>query len=182
MSNAAPLRFFTIGHSSHTTERFLGLLHQHEIEVVVDTRSAPYSRFVPHFNREVLKQALKAAGIRYLWMGNILGGRPQDASCYDEHGHVFYNRVAELPAFREGIARIERGAAQYRIALLCAEENPSHCHRRLLITRVLTARGNNVLHIRGDGTVLDEAELASANEQPDLFPETVEWRSEMPLR
>lgn len=182
MSAAGPLRFFTIGHSSHPVEHLLDLLRLHSIEVVVDTRSAPYSRFVPHFNREVLQQSLATADVRYLWMGNVIGGRPRDASCYDEHGHVLYGRVAELPSFREGIARVERGAAQYRVALLCAEEDPSRCHRRLLITRVLTGRGNTVLHIRGDGRLQDESELARSPDQHGLFPEEDLWRSEMPLR
>ena len=43
--------------------------------------------------------------------------------------------------------------------MLCSEEDPSHCHRRLLVGRVLRQRKIEVQHIRGDGTVQAEDEL-----------------------
>src|ERR1039458_9635151 len=61
---------FTIGHSNHTIEKFLGLLAQHSIRIVVDSRSHPYSKFVPHFDRETLGSYLESRGVRYLYMGD----------------------------------------------------------------------------------------------------------------
>jgi len=179
------LRFFTVGHSSHTAEHFLGLLRQHEIAVVVDTRSAPYSRYSPQFDRETLKENLLAAGVKYLWMGDVVGGRPREESCYDPEGRVLYSRVSELPEFRAGVERLERGAREFRLALLCSEEDPAHCHRRLLISRVLTERGAVIEHIRGDGHIDSDAEITAksgkvlAGAQPALFAEIEEeqWRS-----
>jgi uncharacterized protein (DUF488 family) len=89
------------------------------------------------------------------------------------------------PAFVSGIERLERGMAAFRVALVCGEEDPAHCHRRLLVARVLVERGHEVLHIRGDGRVETDAEIAAAsgkslvNEQPALFAELDEdqWRS-----
>lgn len=181
----APLRFFTIGHSSHATEHLLALLRQHSIDVVVDTRSAPYSRFTPQFDRESLKETLVAAGLRYLWMGDVVGGRPREESCYDGEGRVLYSRVAELAEFKEAVARLERGASEFRVALLCSEEDPAHCHRRLLISRVLMERGATITHIRGDGSIDSDADVVAksgkqlASAQPALFPEIDEsrWRS-----
>jgi uncharacterized protein (DUF488 family) len=50
---------FTIGHSTHSLEKFLELLRQHRIEAVADVRSSPYSQYNPHFNREPLQLALR---------------------------------------------------------------------------------------------------------------------------
>ena len=177
--------FFTVGHSSHTMEHFLALLRQHAIGVIVDTRSAPHSRFAPQFDRETLKASLAAAGVRYLWMGDLIGGRPRDPSCYDGEGRVLYGRVAEQPEFQEAVERLERGAGEFRLALLCSEEDPAHCHRRLLISRVLLERGAEIAHIRGDGLLDTDADIAAKSgkllvaTQPALFPEIEEtrWRS-----
>lgn len=64
---------FTIGHSNIGIESLIALLLQHDITVVADVRSQPYSRFLPHFSRESLKISLQAAGIRYVFLGRELG-------------------------------------------------------------------------------------------------------------
>ena len=153
----------TVGHSNHTVEHFLGLLKSHAVEVVVDTRSQPYSKYSTQFDQKDLKQSLAAAGLRYLYLGRELGGRPEGEEFYDPDGHVLYDRVAETPRFQEGLSRLEQGIREYRVALLCAEENPAGCHRRLLIGRVLLEHGIQVEHIRGDGRVQLEEEVAAAS-------------------
>src|SRR5947209_11997942 len=99
--NSLPNRgsLFTVGHSNHSLEAFLELLKKHTIQVLVDTRSYPYSRHVPHFNREELCEALRQRGIKYLFLGGELGGRPTGEEFYDEEGHVLYCRLAESPTF-----------------------------------------------------------------------------------
>jgi uncharacterized protein (DUF488 family) len=176
---------FTIGHSSHPPERFAALLRQHEIGVLVDTRSAPYSRFTPQFDREALRQLVAGAGVKYLYLGDVVGRRPRDERCYDAEGRVLYGRVAAQPEFLEAVERLERGADEFRVALLCSEEDPAHCHRRLLISRVLLTRGAEIQHIRGDGSVQSEEAVAAQSgkaliePQPALFGELDEanWRS-----
>ncbi len=178
-------RILSIGHSNQSLEAFLGLLRLHQIEVLVDARSHPYSKHAPHFDARPLKEAVKASGIKYLYLGKELGGRPAGAEFYDADGHVLYGRVAQSPLFLEGIRRLEEGAQKYRIALMCSEENPTSCHRRLLIGRVLAARGLTLDHIRGDGRIQAEMELANTEgtqqggEQPGLFGQREEraWRS-----
>jgi uncharacterized protein (DUF488 family) len=172
---------FTVGHSNHEEQQFLQLLAQHSIDVLADVRSHPYSRYSPQFNRESLQQALNGINVRYLFLGDQLGGRPADESFYDEEGHVLYWRVAESPVFREGIERVERGRQQYRIALMCSEEDPAVCHRYLLVTRVLAEHGVDVQHIRGDGTVQSQkdVEQQAGGRQGMLFAELEQdtWRS-----
>lgn len=171
-------RVLTVGHSNHSLERFLGLLAAHGVEVLVDVRSSPYSRFAPQFNREALKAALRAASVGYGFLGDELGGRPQDGDFYDDEGHVLYGRVARSMLFVGGIERLERGLGGHRVAIMCSEEDPTHCHRRLLVARVLVDRGVEVLHVRGDGRLQREAEL-EAVAQGDLFDgfEEKAWRS-----
>lgn len=144
------------------------MLKAHDIEVLVDVRSAPYSKFVPHFNGDALKPAVVRAGIKYLYLGRELGGRPRETRFYDSEGHVRYDRIAESPEFHEGIERLLRGIREHRVAIMCNEEDPHECHRRLLVGRVLTERGVAVLHIRGDGRVQPEAELAEADRKDAL--------------
>jgi uncharacterized protein (DUF488 family) len=175
----------TIGHSSHPPEHFVGLLRQHGIQVVADTRSTPYSRYTPQFDRESLGDMLASAGVKYLYLGGAVGGRPREESCYDSEGRMLYGRVAALPEFREAVERLQRGADEFRVALLCSEEDPAHCHRRLLISRVLMGQGAEILHIRGDGAVESDAQVAARSgkaliePQPALFGELEEanWRS-----
>ena len=159
MYGESPARALTIGHSNHRIETFLGLLKDHQVGIVVDTRSQPYSKYSPQFDRETLKTALAAHDIRYIHMGKELGGRPTGAEFYDSEGHVLYDRVAGTRLFQEGLARLEKGLGEFRVALLCSEENPAGCHRRLLIGRVLGDHGVAIDHIRGDGRLQSEADL-----------------------
>ena len=165
-----PTTLYTLGHSNHALETFLDLLHCHQIEVVIDTRSSPFSRYAPHFSRDALKAALQDAGLKYGFYGRELGGRPENQAFYDAAGHADYAQIAASELFQSGLARLVAGAAKSRTALLCSEENPSVCHRRLLISRVLLESGHGVCHIRGDGRLemeseLREAEAAHAREQ-----------------
>jgi uncharacterized protein (DUF488 family) len=167
---------YTIGHSNHSMETFLGLLKSQEIEVLIDTRSSPFSRYSPQFNRDDLKAALQVARIKYGFYGRYLGGRPDDEDFYDEMGRVDYAQVAKSFLFNEGLERLLRGIETYRTALLCSEENPSICHRRLLVARVLYEQGIAVHHIRGSGMVESEQALRDAEEherqrQRGLFEE-----------
>jgi uncharacterized protein (DUF488 family) len=176
---------YTIGHSSHSYEELVKLLAAHRIDVVVDTRSAPYSRFAPQFDREVLQRCLAESQVRYVFLGGELGGRPKNPEYYDAQGHVLYGRMTSDAAFAVGIARLERGTAEFHVALLCGEEDPANCHRRLLVGRVLVERGHELLHIRADGRLQSEAQVTAesgkplVNGQPALFAELDEdqWRS-----
>ena len=170
----------TIGHSTHTGEHFLALVIDAGIEVIVDLRSQPYSRFAPQFNQAELRRALSAAGIRYLYMGDELGGRPPSADMYDSEGFVLYSAMAESDVFASGIELLERGAEQFRVGVMCSEENPTECHRHLLVARVLVDRGHDVSHIRGSGAVESyrQVELRRTPTQLSLVAqEGAPWRS-----
>lgn len=161
---------FTIGHSNLLQERFLTLLQEREITLLCDTRSQPYSRYVPHFNPSLLTTALESVNIAYLYLGQELGGRPPEPELYDEAGHVLYAALALTPRFLRGLETLRQKAESQNTAIFCSEEHPSHCHRRLLIGRVLHERGWKIVHIRADGRIQTEEELIQ-EEQREKNPE-----------
>jgi uncharacterized protein (DUF488 family) len=146
-------QLFSLGHSSHDLGEFVALLRHAGITRVADVRSRPYSVRSPHFNRPELREALAEAGIAYTFLGDQLGGRPEDAEVYDEAGRVDYEKVQRTPTFREGLERLLALLVGDRVAMLCAEEDPLDCHRGLLIAPALAAAGVGVAHLRGDGSV-----------------------------
>jgi len=158
----------TIGHSNHPIEKFLGLLREHGVEVLVDARSQPFSRFSPQFSRKALERTVTDASIRYLFMGDLLGGRPEARECYGADGKVDYDLVEAQDFYQRGIERLLDGIARFRVCVLCAEEDPSRCHRRLLITRTLVRRGVDVLHVRGSGAVESETEIETQSRSGQL--------------
>jgi len=173
-------RVLTIGHSNHPLDCFLHLLRLHSVQAIADVRSQPRSRYATHFDRDHLANALRNAGFEYVYLGAELGGRPRGESFYDSEGHVLYDRVAASREFQEGLRRLQSGMSRYAVAVLCAEEDPSACHRRLLVGRVLGDRGILVDHVRGDGSLQSESELIAAERvQPGLFDdiEAPAWKS-----
>ena len=154
MTSANQSIVYSIGHSDHTPEVFLELLRQHGITTVVDVRSQPYSRWVPAFNRETLAQTLAGAGVTYVFMGDSLGGRPADPALYDAgdpSGRPNYARLAATETFRAGIDQLIALAWRAPTAMMCSEGDYRQCHRALLLTPELLARGACVMHILPDG-------------------------------
>lgn len=143
---------FTIGHSTHPIDEFIGLLKMHGITAVADVRSDPYSRYNPQFNRENLQPELKRHGIAYVFLGKELGPRSDDPGCYED-GKVSYRRLARTTLFQEGLDRVRQGMASYRIALMCSEKDPVSCHRTILLCRHLRESGTRILHILEDGSI-----------------------------
>lgn len=150
---------FTIGHSNLDLETFIDLLKVNGIEVLVDIRSQPYSRFASQFNKAHIQRVVQANGMKYLFLGKELGGKPKDPEFYDSEGNVLYTRIAQSELFAEGIARLTIGVKTYRVAIMCSEENPVNCHRRFLIGRVMADHEITIQHIRKDGRIQSEAEV-----------------------
>jgi len=180
---------FTAGFSNLSVETFLANLRAHGVQVLVDVRSRPYAAYTPHFNKDQIEAAAKAARLRYLYLGREMGGLPEDACFYDDEGFVRYDRIAAPPAFQEGVRRLMDGLDKgWRIALCCGEDDPRNCHRRLLIGRVLRENGVGVAHIMANGGLIAEAELLDEERrrprQLTLFGEEPEpeWKSRTAVR
>ena len=151
---------FTVGHSNHSLERFLQLLARARITAIADVRSKPHSRWSPQFNKQALGTALGQNDVAYVFLGKELGGRPEDPALLKD-GRPDYSAMSHIESFRAGIERIIEGAKTHRIALLCAERDPIHCHRFLLVGRHLASRGIPVAHILASGDVEDQEQTES---------------------
>lgn len=174
-------KILTIGHSTHSIEKFIELLRLNGVTAVADVRSSPYSRFNPQFNRENLDQSLKGSRIAYVFLGKELGARSDDPTCY-ENGKVQYGRLAQTTDFRTGIERVIKGGQSHCIALMCAEKEPLDCHRTLLVSRALEAAGISVAHIHADGRLEDHSDsMRRLVKVVGLSPEADMFRSEKDL-
>jgi len=140
---------YTIGHSNHPADQLATLLQRHGIQLVLDVRSSPYSRYVPQANREPLAHTLDLYRIAYRWYGDRLGGRAGGIA-------TDHSELKASPTFQQGIADLVAAAASCRVAILCAEGDHRQCHRYTLITPALLERGLRVLHIQPDGSLVDE--------------------------
>jgi uncharacterized protein (DUF488 family) len=147
-SNKLSHRLFTIGHSNQEMSELLGVLIRHEIHMVCDVRSRPGSFRFPQFNREPLMAQLATAKIIYQFFGDQFGGRPPDTRYYRPDGLVDYPARRKAPDFLEAMDRLLGAVQNQNVVLMCAEEDPLHCHRFLLICPALVQRGVLPLHLR----------------------------------
>ena len=99
------LTMYTIGHSNHKADEFIQILHHYQIQLVVDVRSEPYSKYCPQFNKDTIKQMLSNSGIKYLFLGKELGARPEDKDCY-VNSKVSFDKLRSLVSFKKGISRL----------------------------------------------------------------------------
>lgn len=151
---------YTIGHGARKAEEFLTLLKRYGIRYLVDVRSQPYSRYHPQFSQNNLKAYLEENDIRYVFMGDTLGGRPKDAGCYDEDGKINYEKVKTKDFFKEGIERLKTAYKKnLDVAIMCSERDPAQCHRYHLIAKVLDAETIKVMHIDDKGLLKSQWEV-----------------------
>jgi uncharacterized protein (DUF488 family) len=153
------MEIYTIGHSNHAWETFAPLLKMHGIETLVDVRSKPVSRFAPFSNIKRFPGLLESEGIKYVFMGDTLGGRPDDPFCYDVDGKPDYSVMRTRPIFKHRITELVEIARDATAVIMCSEENPMNCHRTLLIGPGLQEFGVALLHIRKGGAVQASAML-----------------------
>lgn len=170
---------YTIGHSRHPIDKFIQLLIACRIEVLVDVRSIPYSRFNPQFNRNALQQALEGVDINYIYAGEELGGWPKDPTCYkhqeiptkisDYLNEINYSEVMKRPWFLKGIHQLLETANLHTTCIMCSEEDPARCHRQHLIARYLSGMlpELTILHIRGEGSLLNAKSMPAIPGQSD---------------
>jgi uncharacterized protein (DUF488 family) len=148
-----------VGHSNLEIPQFLNLLKHAGVETLIDVRSRPQSGRFPQFNQVVLEKQVQYERISYLFLGEELGGRPDDPDAYLPDGRVNYRARRKSFAFGAGLERVLAELERRSVALMCAEEDPLECHRFLMICPELVARGIQPLHIR-KGSRLESQEAA----------------------
>jgi len=141
---------WTIGHSTHSLEKFLAMLASQEICALADVRQFPGSRRFPHFGKEALAVSLKNAGVRYehsIELGGRRTARPDSRNnAWRNAAFRGYADYMETAEFRAGIERLCGLAREVRTAIMCSEAVWWRCHRGL-ISDFLKVRGWEVIHI-----------------------------------
>ena len=160
------MKLYTVGHGNLEMEPFIRLLQENDVRWVADVRSAPYSRMFPWFNKAELAQALDDAGIRYLFLGNELGGKPREGETESEWVQGKLNpalvsslsrtkRWAKGIAYLAGVVRSMEEENETG-CLLCSEKDPNNCHRSLIAFQMESALPRlSVLHLGHDATLRD---------------------------
>ena len=143
------MTLYSIGHSNQSFEDFLEMLQSQGINVIVDVRSVPASKYTPQFNREPLQVALNRSGIHYMWFGEEFGARRTDA--LDADNKVDFEKAVQTPAFLRGTERVLNGLQKgYRISLMCSEAHPLECHRFAMVSRWFFEHGVDMQYIVHD--------------------------------
>jgi len=126
---------FTIGHSNRTLDEFLHILQKYGVELIVDVRRFPTSKW-EWFKKENLREELNKRSISYEYLGDLLGG-------FRKGG---YGKHMKTQEFKKGLKRVKEFARNHRVAIMCSEKIVFKCHRRF-IARPLQRRGIRVVHI-----------------------------------
>ncbi|MHB9036763.1 MAG: DUF488 domain-containing protein [Armatimonadota bacterium] len=147
------IEVFTIGHSNHDILDFLNILKRNKIQLLVDVRSDPYSRYASQFNKSEFQRHVEAVGIAYRYSGNAIGGKPKDSSLHTPSGAPDYDKLALTQAFQDELKAIAEIAKARRVVLMCSEADPMGCHRERILAQVLRSWGIDVKHIMPNGNI-----------------------------
>ncbi len=151
---------FSIGHGNKKIESFIGELKSFNILYLLDIRSKPYSKWNPQFNQAQLEIELKNHGIKYVFVGDSLGGLPDDRSCYDNEGKVVYDWIIEKDFFKAGMTRLTvANEKRVNLAIMCSESKPEECHRSKLIGQELLKNKISLKHIISDHRIKSQPEV-----------------------
>lgn len=154
------ISIYTIGHSNYSIDRFVNMLRKYEIDVVVDIRGTPYSKYNTQYNKEALRNSLKELGFQYIYMGREFAAQRDNKLIYTWEGYSDFEKVINEPSFINGVERLKKGLAKgYKIVLLGAKQEPINCHRFALVGRELYKRGFDVKHIEDDLSTSSQLEL-----------------------
>ncbi|MCS7280956.1 MAG: DUF488 domain-containing protein [Desulfobacterota bacterium] len=136
---------YTVGTSSRTLQEFIDLLLSYGIQTAVDVRRIPRSKRFPQFMKETLSKALEESGIRYVYLGQELGGLRKKG----------YKNHALTKTFEEGMEILESLAKTSKTVFFCCERLFFRCHRKFIAKR-LKRKGWNVYHIMDFNRIYEE--------------------------
>lgn len=143
---------YSIGHSNMSYRSFAALLRKWSIEQVIDVRTIPFSRHVPHFNYEVIRRKLQQSGFDYEYLGNQLGSHNSKMRNGCESLSDYRRQIA-CDAFDEGMKQILERLGERRVAIMCVECDPYGCHRHSILAAELAKAGVVTQHIFKNGQV-----------------------------
>lgn len=139
---------YSIGHGNKSIEDFIKELDSFNIKYLIDIRSNPYSKWNPQFNQDSLKVEMGRNHIKYVFLGDKLGGLPDDRSCYDSNGKIVYDLIKDKDFFKDGLNRlITANSKAIKVAIMCSESKSEECHRSKLIGEELFKLDISIKHI-----------------------------------
>lgn len=186
-SRTHPGSVFTIGHSNLSSEEFEGLLRRFGIQLVVDIRSFPRSRYSPQFNADRLGRRLEEGlGIGYQQAGNAFGGHLYEGTG-EERRRLSYEETMERPEFSRYLRALRECVREgTRVALMCSESDPADCHRFAMVGYALAhpkdgrVKPVDVQHITRGGYLLSQEFLETRlikslglSDKPDALAEAM---------
>ncbi len=174
---------FTIGYSCFKIDEFIKILKKYKINSLIDVRSNPNSKFYKDYNQSNLEKVLKMHGIIYRNYKNEFGARQENLKYY-RNGYLDFKEYTRSDAFIEGVHKIEAGIKlNYSFAFMCAEKDPSTCHRNIMVAREFYELGYNVKNILSDGSYESQESIEQRlvnqyfpnRSQVTLFSENITW-------
>ena len=151
---------YSIGYSGFSIHDFLSALKEHDIALVVDVRSSPFSNRFSDYNKDALENTLKASGIHYRNYAAEFGARQEDRRFYGQDGYLDFEVFSRSDPFLRGVGKLcESMRRDYTFALMCAEKRPMDCHRAILVSRAFFERGYKVIHLLPNGRTMTQEDL-----------------------
>jgi len=148
----AAICVYTIGHSTHPIDEFIGMLRANGIERLIDVRTVPGSRHNPQFGEGELAKSMPDAGIDYQRLTELGGLRHTPAAqgsineAWRNKSFRSYADYMQTGKFAAAIDDLIGLAKLQTVVIMCAEAVPWRCHRSL-IGDALEARGLQVADI-----------------------------------
>jgi uncharacterized protein (DUF488 family) len=157
----------TIGYENRSFTEFTACLKENNVSCIVDVRSKPVEPADHDYTRSRLEELLARNGIDYVFMGDTLGGIPDDLSVYRD-GKVSYPRLRQTSYFQRGIKQLIRMIEKDSgLGLLCFEAKPENCHRARLVGTELVKLGIQPMHIDEDGELITHEQVLSRLRGPN---------------
>ena len=123
-------KIYMIGHSVRAISEFLDKMKGYQIDILVDIRTYPRSRFQSQYNQKALADSLSSVGVFYIYRGKNLGGKEENVD-YEE-------TIDELVDIING---------GENVCVMCSEGDYRKCHRSTMLEPSFRERGLNVVHI-----------------------------------
>lgn len=155
-----PNILYTIGYAGFSIDEFIATLKKHQINVIIDVRSSPYSEYYIDYNKECLENRLKTENIYYRNYAKEFGARQECRDYYNTNGYLDFEMFSKSPVFQAGVLKLCSSVQKgFTIALMCAEKRPIDCHRAILVARAFYEKGYEVIHICPEDILLTQEEI-----------------------
>lgn len=163
---------YTIGYAADHFDNFLSRVRELNPTHLVDVRTYAYSNYQEDFRGKEFSDRVNASGLKYVYLGDKVGGKPKDESVYSD-GHVDYCKLEQASFFQTGIRQLMQAAEKptTKLMLMCGCGRPEKCHRGLIVCDILFELGANVIHALPDRTTCTQLDVRRllGKDQAQLF-------------